>query len=173
MYWWNIQRLKDALVERPLTAREQLSYYIATFVVLYLLMALGALAPAASASATVFNLILSFVFLVFGTLYCYASNGGANGTEFLPRLFAVGWVVTIRWSVVAVPLLILGGFVLMVMSILVGDTGPDPADAATPGPIFTVASTALWYLLYALLIWRCGAHLRDVAHRAPEKPMTV
>lgn len=171
MYWWNIKRLKDALAERPLTAREQLSYYIATWMLVYMLMALSQLAPAASAPEVLVHFILSIAIVVFGSLYCYVSNGGADGKEFLPRLFAVGWVVSIRWSVVAIPLIIFGSFFLAVLSILVGDTGPDPADAEL-GPIFTVASSALVYLLSIVLIWRCGVHLRDVARRTTETPAT-
>lgn len=172
MYWWKIKRLKDRLVERPLTAGEQLSYYIAALVLFYMLMALIQLAPAGSAPEVLVNFILSIAIAVFGSLYWYVSNGGANGKEFLPRLFAIAWVVTIRWSVLAVPLLILGGTVLMIASILVGDTGLDLADTPTPGPIITVAYYALWYLLWVLLIWRCGVHLRDVAGRTTETPVT-
>lgn len=160
MYWWSIKKLKDSLVQRCPAAREQLSYYIATFALTYVLVALSGLAPAPGGLEFAVSLALSMAFLIFGSVYLYNCNGGATGKDFLPRLFAIGWVVTIRWSVVAIPLIIIIGS-LLVLVLAVAAPHPSQVD---PDVMFAV----LYYLALVFLIWRCGVHLREVALRSAQ-----
>jgi hypothetical protein len=163
MFWWRIKQLKESLVQRCPTAREQLSYYIASGVVVSF-TALGQLAPTQSALEVVVHWALWLAAIIFGTIYLYSCNGGATGKDFLPRLFAIGWVVAIRWSVVAIPLIIVIGS-LLVLVVAVAAPHPSQVD---PAAMFVV----LYYLAVVLLIWRCGVHLREVALRSVQNAVT-
>lgn len=171
MYWWNIKRLKDALVERPLTAREQLSYYIATWMLISGIAALAALAPSRSTPVVIVEIVVGTIFMILGSFYFYRCNGGAAGKELLPRMFSIGWVMTIRWSVLAIPLIMLIGFIVVVFAGLMGLAGPDPTENALE-PLFSTVYSALYYLFLVIFFWRCGVHLRDVAVRSAEPTAT-
>ena len=99
MYFWHIEKLKTEMAARPLSAREALPYLIVTVV----LPSLMACIPLTNHNLWDWlGAIWSVLLVVFGTIYIYHQNGGANGQHFLQRYFAVGWVVAIRWIVVIV-----------------------------------------------------------------------
>ena len=91
---------------------------------------------------TVWTLLLA----VFGTIYVYRCNGGATGQDFLQRYLAIGWVVTVRWLAIVMPL-----FVLLIFTV-------DYMSEETQwhvGLFFVVAEVVLYE--------RIGYHIRAVA----------
>lgn len=104
MYFWRIGELKSRMATAPLTERETLPYVIAT----YVLVALVPLFAPETRNTWDYAAVAWSVFLaVLGTLYVYRRNRGDDGSHFLQRYFAIGWVTMIRWLAVVAPLLLL------------------------------------------------------------------
>src|SRR5687767_5292916 len=102
MYFWRIEKLKDAMAAGPLTDREVLPYFIAFAI----LTALGTSLPGEAE----FNhwetvgAVWSVLLAGFGSYFIYSQNGGARGQYLLQRYFALGWVVGVRWVAAAIPI---------------------------------------------------------------------
>jgi hypothetical protein len=150
MFFWRIARLKEELVLQPLAARAELPYLIA-----YVLLATAGLyIPYAGGDVprTVDGIVMSAIAVV-GTIYVYRQNGGANGTFFLQRYFAIGWVVTVRFA--ALLTVMFAGY-----AIILAAFGRDVPDRS---PWYETLVQWLWH---AALFYRIGYHTEDVARRA-------
>jgi len=150
MYFWRIERLKAELVARPLSDRDVLPYLVVS----------AALASVVYIfPATMLNIwdglgvAWSVALAVFGTIYIFFQNGGAEGRNLLQRYFAVGWVVALRMLVVVVP--VLAAFLATLLAI---------------GVEMDVNTTWYDFLLFAIIesvfYLRFGHHVKDVAQRA-------
>jgi len=142
MYFWRIKDLKARLQERPLTEREALSYLLVYLV----LAAATTVFPMETMNSWDYIIALGVLVLtVAGTVYAYQCNGGANGSHFLQRYFAIGWVVAVRWAAAVVPLFI------VLMAIL-------------GAPEDTNWHIALYFVIVGALFYqRLGHHMREVA----------
>jgi len=80
---------------------------------------------------------------VVGTIYTYRQNGGAEGRHFLQRYFAVGWVVSVRWLAVSIPV----------------STAFYTESTHWYDPLFFAVVAAGFY-------WRMAHHVKDLAQRA-------
>lgn len=148
MYFWCIEKLKTEMAARPLSEREALPYLV-VFVALSTAVAYIPL--------TTYNIwdglgaVCSVLLATVGTIYIYRQNGGAEGQHFLQRYFAVGWVVTIRW--LAVLILVAVAFY------------------GTLATVGAVTEGTHWYdflfiaVIEAVMYWRIGHHVRDLAQR--------
>ena len=156
MYFWRINKLKQQLAERPLTAREELPYLV-------LYVALTTAVPFATAALVVplteeyipvaVDAAVTVGIAVFGTIYIYQQNGGLMGSHFLQRYFAVGWVVGLRVMAFALP--------LMLAAYAVADY-----TAGYDSSIHTSwLETAAFWILQAFMFYRSGYHVHDVATR--------
>lgn len=147
MYFWRIENLKAELASQPMSDREVLPYLVVD-------AALTSLALDLSSSS--FNLwdgldlVWNLGLAVFGSIYLFRQNGGGQGTQFLPRLFAVGWVVGLRWCVWVIPLY----SVLLFTEIFRAET--------------KVVEFLFNIIINTLLIRRIGVHLQDVATRVTQ-----
>src|SRR5258706_5406001 len=142
MYFWRIKDLKAKLQERPLTEREVLPYLLVYLV----LTAATTVFPMETMNSWDYVIATGVLVLtVAGTVYTYQCNGGANGSHFLQRYFAIGWVVAVRWAAVVVPLFI-------VLTAILGI----PKD--------TNWHIALYFAIVGALFYqRLGHHIREVA----------
>ena len=151
MYFWRIEILKQTLVERPLSERETLPYLVVyvglTSAALYVSQGLNNVWDYLEAG-------LNVLITVLGTLHIYRKNGGANGHHFLQRYFAIGWVVTLRWLVAGVLLMVLFYGILVVL-------GADLEETSWYEVLFlTVLACAVY--------WSIGRHVGDVAQRTAD-----
>jgi hypothetical protein len=148
MYFWRIEKLKAAMTTRPLSEREALPYLV---VFVGLSVAVGYIPQAAANVWDGLSAFCSVAIAVFGTIYLYHQNGGAGGQHFLQRYFAIGWVVTIRW----LPILIIAAVVFFTLMML----------------FVSEAEETTWYeflflaVFEAIVYWRIGYHVRDLAMR--------
>ncbi len=152
MYFWRIEELKSKVIASPLTDREVLPY-------LLIFVGITGLIPIFPVeSMTLWDYVgavWTFLLAVFGTIYVYRCNGGATGKDFLQRYLAIGWVVTIRWAAIVMPL-----FVLLIFAV-------DPSSEETEwyvGLFFVLAEVVLYE--------RIGHHIRAVA-RVPLRSNTT
>lgn len=149
MYFWRIEKLKTRMAARPLSDRETLPYLV-VFTCCYAAMIY--------IPRTTFNLwdglgaTWSTLLAVFGTIYIYKQNGGANGQHLLQRCLALGWVVAIRWLVALVVIFIPLSGSLFILQVPIED------DTQWYHCLFFAIAEAFLY-------WRIGHHVGDLASR--------
>jgi hypothetical protein len=94
---------------------------------------------------------ISVLLSILGTIWLFQRNGGATSQHFLQRYLAIGWVVAVRWTTAILLLLVLSYSVLYSLDV--------------------VAETTTWHevvffaLAEAVLYWRMGVHIHDLAAR--------
>jgi hypothetical protein len=148
MHFWRIEKLKAEMAARPLSEREALPYLV---VYVGLFAAVGYIPQTITNVWDGVGAVWSVALAVFGTIYIYRQNGGADGQHFLQRYFAIGWVVTIRWLVILI-LVAIAFFTLMAV-------------------LESEAEETTWYefvflaVVEAVVYWRIGYHVRDLAQR--------
>ena len=112
MYLWNYKTLERDLQNGPLTSKESFKYFL-VFVVLN-----AAAFEAAQYYAETFsylllaNSILSFLFVLLGTIWSYTANKSGDGANFIERFISLGIPIGVRvvvlWGVLYLSYLILG-----------------------------------------------------------------
>ncbi len=86
----------------------------------------------------------SIVITIMGVLHLKKQNNDSFGNSFLSKYFSLGWVVTFRILVMAIPAAVV---ILALASIVGGDDAIEPA-----GAVFTIAIEILFYWWLGLLI---------------------
>lgn len=81
--------------------------------------------------------IASVPITIFGILYLKKQNGGSFGNRFLSKYFCLGWVISVRMLLLAMPTMIV---VFVVVTIIGGDDALDPVFA-----LFAIAVEVLFY----------------------------
>jgi hypothetical protein len=148
MYFWRIEKLKAEMAARPLSDREVLPYLV---VFVGLVAALTFIPQPVTNIWDGFGAVWSSALAIFGTIYLYRQNGGAGGQHFLQRYFVIGWVVFIRWLVIV----FLAGVAIFGLLAALGNE----------------LEETTWYefvfvaIVGAILYWRTGYHIRDLAQR--------
>ena len=88
--------------------------------------------------------VASVVITVFGVLHLKGQNGDSFGNQFLAKYFSLGWVITVRMLLLAVPSVV----VLFAFASIVGGD-----DAIAPmGALFTIGFEIVFYWWLGLLI---------------------
>ena len=154
MYFWNIDRLKQDLIENGLS-QGALFKYIFVYVFLSALsyeLTYNFLSEETT-NIDYIQSALNIALTVFGTYFCYVANGENNGADFAERFFSIGFVISIRFIVLLVPIII-------VMVFLSWDS-EDIDNMSTKW-----YEVALWAAWAALLYWRVIYHINQVAKQA-------
>jgi len=145
MYFVKYQPLKEKLSSRTLSEREALPY----LVVFTALTALTVAVPLYENYNTLDGIAAGFSVLIaiFGILFAYKQNGENEGFDLIQKYVVLGWVTTIRFLIVGIPLGI-------GVAIAAGALG------------FSMEETngidlAFWIGFEALLYYRIGIHIRD------------
>lgn len=102
MYWWRLEAAKRELAAGTPGPRAVLPYLLAFAILESVTMELSFLTPSQEdpASARVWAVALAGAAItVGGCVYAYVRNGAAAGTGFLERLFVLGWVTGVRYTV--------------------------------------------------------------------------
>jgi hypothetical protein len=146
MYWWDIDALKKELRLGPLPAAMAFRYVLANT----LLVTLSAVLPnpADADSTTWIVRVLSVGVTVFGLRHCYHENGAAAGHLFMDRYFAISWVLYVRQ-------------VAVFLAVAIGVSALARAAAPEGDRRILYAATGIAWL--AVLYWRIGSHIREVA----------
>ncbi len=102
MYWWRLEAAKRELAAGP-GPRQLLPYVLAFAILESVTTELSFLTPSQEdpSSPRMWLLALAGAAVTAaGCVYAYVRNGGAMGTQFLERLFVLGWVTGVRYTVV-------------------------------------------------------------------------
>ena len=150
MFFWQIERLKEQLVERPLSSRGELPYLIAYVA----LSTIGLYFPHPNGDVPAFvDAVVVTTITVAGSLYAYRQNAAGDASFFLQRYFSIGWVVGVRFAAV-----VLGIFA--VYAVVLAITGRDISEHTR------WYESVFWWLAEVVFFHRLGVHTGDVARRA-------
>ena len=164
MYIWNIKALKKELVANALTESQVFAYFLAVLTLETLTFQLTVLFPG-TGEAGIWDYVGfagSVVFTLGGTLVAYRQNGGSAGKGFLGRYFPLLWVLTVRFLVFLLPLLVLAMIPMVYFSEALLGTDAAGEDFAALS-IYVVMLSWVWFLVF---YYRLAVHIRDVARGA-------
>ena len=164
MYLWDIKALKKKLSTQALTEGQTFAYFLAVLTLDTLMYQLVMLFPGTEPTEVwdYVEYMGTVIFTVGGTLVVYRANGGASGRHFLLRYFPLMWVLTIRFLVFMLPILVAVGAVMFGFSETLFDTEAEDADFLPITRALLVASW-VWFLVF---YYRLAVHMRDVAKAA-------
>ncbi|GLT14073.1 hypothetical protein [Vibrio algivorus] len=107
MYFWNIEALKRRIGSNLLNETDRFIYAfiniifgVIAFEFFYVFM------PENPSIYDRLTSLLNILIVAVGTYLAYKANGAAKGEDFLGRFFSLSFVVTIRFSVLLMPVLI-------------------------------------------------------------------
>ncbi len=152
MYFWKIDLLKQQLATHGLTEK-QLYYYILISVALSAIgiEAIGYIPGASPNAWSYVQSIINAAIPILGTIMAFRANGGESGVQFVARYFSIGFVATIRFMVLLIPIMI-------AMEIYWFSSYDMENEISTTG--IEVAVFSIWYaLLYAYI----AKHIRKVS----------
>ena len=153
MYFWKIESLKEDFSSGSFTDRELIPY-----VVLYAgLYAIGielmGYLPYEDINVwTYVSSVMNILIPVVGTIYAYKMNGGGGGSNFASKYFSIGFVVSVRFMVYLIPVIIL-------MFIYWEITYRETEDMH-----MSVVEVFLFSSWYVFLYLRMAKHIGDTAH---------
>ena len=153
MYFVRYHPLKKKLRERSLSDREALPYFILYSVLITVIVGFPTIGE-----FNQFDMIswgLSVVFTIGGLLYSYEQNGGKEGFDLIQKYVVLGWVVSFRWFLVFLPVIIVIGII---------------EEALGSSQVNTNGFDVLLLVLIELIIYqRIGRHIRDTRAIASEQ----
>ena len=156
MYIWRIDPLRKQLANEGLTQKEAFRYYIAAALLNSVLFEVVANGPPSELKLVdLLDTLLYFSFVTGGVIWCYRSNGGAEGKEFLTRIVPIAWVMWWRLVSIVIPFWTLLGVVDYIRT---GELGRPGAEMAV--------LIIIMNCLYAGMWWRMGVHMKWVATNA-------
>ena len=151
MYFFSMKKLKEHLIEKPMTDKETLPYLIGTL----LLWELALLIPQNFDLLGIVTIAISLGSTILGSIWLFRKNGGESGNQFLHRYFAIGWVALIRFITVSFPIIVLayaiGGYLKLI-----------PVDTKSTS-VFEVLMSAIISICFYLY---SGKHIAEVAKNA-------
>lgn len=107
MYFFDLQGLINQHVEKGISSREQLNYFFAYAASAYV----ANLIPSAEKKFDLqtFFFVALFAMVILAGVYFilnsfFKKNGADQGSDFILRLFTVGWVLSCRLLIVLIPL---------------------------------------------------------------------
>ena len=104
MYFVSYHPLKHKLRTNSLSDREALPYLIIEAV--FLSLASYSSGGKISNGYDTLSLCLTIITVIGGTYYVYLQNGGKEGFNLIQKYFVLGWVVSNRFAIVLIPVVI-------------------------------------------------------------------
>lgn len=109
MYFWDIDGLKDELINRTLAESTKFIYlFVYVLAMAFYMFEPGLGAEQAASDARQFWANIMFtVIVVGGTLVAYVANGGETGKHFADRYFSLGFLSLIRVLAISMPVFVI------------------------------------------------------------------
>lgn len=149
MYFWNIRKLKEGLIKKPLSESESFKYLLAQ-VILY---SLGTIPFLENNLWDVYSAVIMGIITAFGTYYAYRCNRGASGRNFLQKYLSIGLVIGIRWIVlILLPITIVYFVIIAIYSGIPEHT--------------TFLDVIFFNLVYIPYFWLLGTHIKDTVRKS-------
>jgi uncharacterized membrane-anchored protein YitT (DUF2179 family) len=108
VYFWNIKALKNDIRENRFSEKDRFIYFIIYFVFSAIGLELVMYMPIENANLWDYvDSFLNILIVLVGTVFAYKANGYSNGSDFLGKYFSISFVVSIRFLIYLIPLLVL------------------------------------------------------------------
>lgn len=151
MYFWKIDKLKEELSQGPLSEKDSLRYILA-WEILWALATIPFLGIEDNNIWDVLEDVIYIPVMVCGILYVYRCNKMSEGKDFLHRYFAIGWVTSVRFTV----LVVLPVFIAFAIGTML---------SYEELPLETTWMDVVFInLLSVLYFWIFGKHVKDLAY---------
>jgi hypothetical protein len=147
---WQINRLKVELINARHSGRQTLLYLACILTVQSASWALGYVSGVTLNLWDRIDEAVFFVFLIIGTIYCFYTNGGTKGRDFISRYVSLAWVFGVRYAFMA--LIPVSLFFYLIPSLFV----ELPDETRWYDVLFNAVLRVPFYLILA-------GHIRDVA----------
>ena len=152
MRMWKIERLKDDIKSGSFSEKERFLYGLIYFTLIALFIEASYMFPAEPYHD--WDYVLSFMNILvmfFGCMFAYRSNGGHKGTDFLGRFLSISIVVTIRFLLLLIP-------IIVILAVYYAFTfGAHGEIVTTP---FEVVLFQGWSIA---ILWRVCVHIKAVS----------
>lgn len=145
MYFFSIDSLKSDLAHGELNQSEDMKYVVATLI----LYTLGTMPVEAPNTLDYLSSFIGAVIVLIGSLFCYWSNGGRTGEDFLRKYLSISWVVGVRLGLAVL-------FLLFLVSIFIGAMSVNISYQTTP------IDLTLMTLLSVFYFWRVNVHIKEL-----------
>lgn len=109
MYFWDIDGLKDELINRTLAESTKFTYlFVYVLAMTYYMFEPGLAVEEATSDARQYwaNIVFTIV-VIGGTLVAYVANGGSTGKNFADRYFSLGFLSLIRVLAFSMPVFVI------------------------------------------------------------------
>lgn len=153
MYFIKYQPLKEQLRLRSVTDRDALPYLVIDAALTSLVCALPLIDGFNYWDAI--SATLSVVLAIGGIIYAYRQNGGQTGYDLIQKYVIIGWVVSFRFMIIAIPVIT----ALMIVGHMMDFVSLD-----STGPYNVIFALVFEVILYQ----RIGRHIRDTRDRSSE-----
>lgn len=150
IYFWEINKLKFDLINRNVSNRQSLTYFLCILFVQVVSWGLTAFTEEPYNFWDHIDIICFVFFLIAGTVYCYNGNEGRKGSSFLTRYVSLAWVFGIRYTIMIV---MPSGVGLYLILSLFMDL---PQDTQWYDTVFNAIIRLPFYFVL-------GIHIRDIA----------
>ena len=163
MYFIKYQPLKRKLKERTLSDREAVVYLVVYtfFLGLAFVIPTGITDECSDADLAAWDdEVFSLVFVcipIAGVYYVYVANGGKSGFDLIQKYVVLGWVVSIRFLIVFLPLSV----ATIVVSAQVFGDGCEDRIRYIPQYVLSTIGEVVYFQ-------RLGRHIRDTRNTAIE-----
>jgi len=146
MYFWKINKLKSDFVNDAVSEKSMLKYLVAYTI----LLGLSFIPFGESNEFNLFSSLLMIPISVIGLLYIFSANGGENGTNFISKYFAIGFVVGVRMFVIVMP-------IALIIGVFAGVAGADFSEGTTMWDVLITT------IITAFYFWRVAVHVGDTS----------
>ncbi|MCV6638135.1 hypothetical protein [Candidatus Albibeggiatoa sp. nov. NOAA] len=147
MYFWNIDKLTQELMEGSLSENESFKYLIASTIVYGIVTIPFFEHNMLDTSSAIIGGVINIV----GAFYIFQCNRGGNGKSLLQRYISIGWVVCIRW----LALIVLPTFIIYYAFLEISFEIPDET---------TIQEVLLSNIVLIAYFWSFGKHIKLVAN---------
>lgn len=145
MYFIKIKPLKEQLINRSMSDREALPYYLVFCACIS--VAGWVTMPPRTTDWHMINNWAGLLIVLGGTIFTFTKNGGKTGYDFIQKSIVLGWVITVR----LVPLFLCG-----IVGVVLFKQGRGLPDNQTTwiDVVFVVVFMIIYYQ-------RLGKHIQD------------
>jgi uncharacterized membrane-anchored protein YitT (DUF2179 family) len=151
MYFWRIEKLKEDIRANRLTEKDRFIYALIYIAVSAAAMEVMLYIPLENTNGWDFiNSLSNVLIATVGTLFAFKANGSGNGKDFLGKFLSIGFVVSIRFLVYMIPLMI----ALSVYYFFAFEE-----EDVIPSSVADVIPFLIWYVA---IYWRLCVHIKQV-----------
>lgn len=159
---WKIERLKEDIKSGSFSEKDRFLYAIICFTTFALVSEASYMLPAEQYQGWDYIFSLMSILITFlGCLFAYKSNGGHKGTDFLGRFLSISFVVTIRFLVLLIP-------IIVILAVYYAFTfGAHGEIVTTPLEVFLFQGWSI------ALFWRVCVHIKAVSTPGANEGITT